>query len=223
MRYISTTLSLSRKYLLKPSSLDDICYTLYTLFKDKAMSIAYEKPNCSHMFIVGTNFEIRLFVNSLREAQINFLIDSGPTLSSKLLSLAKNTFTNIDKTFSKFCEKEGKVHILLRSTFRYRNIGLEEVEETLKDIGIAICSRELHTVSDIVLTVVRGKTVGKNLKRYDITVTILENSEAELSISVETDLNEDKAMDPLDQLIEIQNLLYNIVEVFIVNNKKAPK
>ena len=213
MKYISTTLSILRKYMLKPGSLDDVCYTLYMLFKDKAMSIAYEKPNCSHMFIVGTNFEIRFFVNSLREAQLNLLVDSNTSILDKALIWARNVFSTIDKNISKFCEKESKIHVLLRSTLRYRRVDLEEIEKILSGMGVAICSRELHTVSDIVLTVIRGKTVGKNLKRYDITVTILEDSELELSLSIETDLDEDR---PLDQLIEIQNLLYNVIEVFML-------
>lgn len=220
MRYTSTTLSLSRKYMLKPGSQDDVCYVLYAMFKDKAMSIAYEKPSCSHMFVVGMNFEIRLFINSLREAHLSILIDVGPVLSSKALVVAKSMFFNIDKAVSKFCETQGQVHALLRTSFRCRGITLDNVGKVLENLGIAVCSRELHTVNDIVLTVVRGKTVGKNLKRYDVTVTILENYESEISVSVETDLDEES---PLTQLTEIQNILYNLVELIIVNNKSLGK
>lgn len=215
MKYISNVLSLSRKYLLKPYSIDDVCYSLYNVFKDKAMSIAYEKPNCSHMFIVGSNYEVRIFISSLRELQLNLLVDVGNMISDKVISFAQAMFCNIDRILTRFCEIEGDIHVLFRSTFRCRTLGIDDIEKRLSYIGVAVYSRELHTVSDIMLSVIRGKLVGRNLKRFDITVTFIENEGSEISISVETDVDSRK---PLSQIIEVQDILFSLIEAFIADN-----
>lgn len=219
MKYVSNVLSLSRKYLLKPYSLDDVCYSLYSAFKDRAASIAYEKPNCSHMFIVGNNYEVRIFISSLREVQLNLLVDIGSAISSKVVAFAHSMFCNLDRILNKFCEAEGDIHILFRSTFRCGRMVIDDIEKKLSYLGVAVYSRELHTVSDIMLSVIRGRLVGRNLRRYDITVTFIENEGAELSVSVETDTDIRK---PLDQIIEIQDILFSLIEAFVAsNNHKA--
>ncbi|MEM1646199.1 MAG: hypothetical protein QXL96_10130 [Ignisphaera sp.] len=215
MRNISNVLSLSRKYLLKPYTIDDICYSLYTIFKDRATSIAYEKPNCSHMFIVGSNYEVRIFISSLREMQLNLLVDVGNIISDKIITFAQTMFCNIDRILSRFCETEGDIHVLFRSTFRCKALNIDDIEKRLSYLGVVVYSRELHTVSDIVLSVIRGKLVGRNLKRFDITVTFIENEESEISISVETDVDSRK---PLNQIIEVQDILFSLIETLIADN-----
>jgi len=167
------------------------------------------------MFIVGSNYEVRVFIGSLREVQLNLLVDVGGAISSKIVAFAQSMFYNLDRILSKFCEAESDIHILFRSTFRCERTAIDDIEKKLSYLGVAVFSRELHTVSDIMLSVIRGRFVGRNLKRYDITVTFIENEGAELSVSVETDANIKK---PLEQIIEVQDILFSLIETFITNN-----
>lgn len=221
MKYVNTVLSLSRKYIVKPYGLDDICYSIYSIFKDRALSIAYEKPYCSHMFIVGSSYEVRLFINSLREARLSILFDVGSTPLAQSIKHAHNLFIDIDRILSKFCETGSNINVVLRTTLRFKRVSIDVVEGVLKSLGIVVYSKELHSVSDITISIAKGKVIGKNLKRYEVIITLLEDDVSEVSVSVETDLEE---KEPVSQLIEVQSILYSLVEgMFLGDNQlKTP-
>lgn len=210
------TISISRKYIVKPYSIDDVCYTIYKMFKDKAISIAYEKPFCNHIFITGNNFEARVFVNMSNEVHFSILMDINEIFSSAIKNIQK-IFSEIDKAFLKLSNNTSNICIMLRVSLRVGKIDPETITRILSDLGIVVYIKEIHTVSGIDIVVIRGKTVGKNLGHYDITITMLYNgnySSSEVSFSVEADVGDDKI---LDRLVELQYILYTITECIVFN------
>lgn len=211
---INGALNISRKYIVKPYNLDDLCYILYSLFKERAVSIAYEKPSCSHMFIVGGSYEIRLHVTASCEVRLSILIDVDMPLTSSSLRYVYTIFSDIDRSFSRLCDAIGGVYLSLRTALWIKKANVSLIEKLLTELGVVVYAKESHIISDIAITIIRGRIIGKDLRLYDITVTLLYNSMAEINISIETEVDSENVF---DRLIDIQTLLYTIVEYMAYN------
>ena len=206
----STVLAVTRRYTIKPSSIDDVCYTVYNMFKDTASSIAYEKPFCTHMFVVGNSYEIRMFLSNYGEVHLTVATSFGEPRSRLSLDTVLKMFSSIDNAFSKLSSSADVVRLSLRTTFRATQTCLEDIEEVLQSLGIAIISRDTYSVSNIEIEVIRGKTIGRNLRQHEVTVTtLLDEHDVEVSLLAETPV---ESGDVMSYLAELQNLVYSIAE-----------
>ncbi|MEM1541969.1 MAG: hypothetical protein QW101_07400 [Ignisphaera sp.] len=206
----NNVIGLSRRYLVDPHGLDDICYALFKMFKDESVSIVYEKPICSHIFVIGSNFEIRLFINTSYELHLSIIFDSVNSLSTSTLRFIQDIFHNLDKTFSKFCKSFGDIQLSLRSTFKIDHINMDKLMKSLSSLGVVIETKEKHHIDNITIVVIRGKTVGKHLKMYNIMVTLLYDDISEVTFTIDSEVKTDD--DIVLWVVDIQNFLYNTIE-----------
>lgn len=210
VRHLNDTFSISRRYLIKPYGIDEICYSIYNAFKDKAVSIAYEKPTCSHIFVVGSNYEIRLFISPSLEVHLNVLADIRSFTTPHIFKSIQKIFNDIDKLFSKLSYSTSCISLAVRSSFKIRGGSPSDLEELLKSLGIAVYARDFSDISGIGVVVIRGKTFGRNLKQYEVVVSLLQDGvNTDITASVETESSEE---DIVEQLADMQNTLYSIVE-----------
>lgn len=219
LNQFNTVVSLSRKYLIQPHTVDEICYTLFKMFKDNAASIVYEKPSCSHVFIVSSGYEIRLFITSSYELHLNLIFELSIPFSAISLKNIHKLFNDIDKNFSRLCKYSSEIQVSLRTTSNKINkINLDKLIYFLSGIGIVVESREKHSMENITISILRGKTIGRNLKIYNVTVTILHEETSEITLTIETSVENNDNI--ISQLIEIQNFVYNVIEYLFNYVKK---
>ncbi|MEM1896213.1 MAG: hypothetical protein QXG46_01875 [Ignisphaera sp.] len=210
VQHFNNVISLSRKYLVDPHGLDDVCYALFKMFKDESVSIVYEKPMCSHIFVIGSNFEVRLFINTSHELHLSIIFDLVNPFSTSALRFIQDIFHNLDKTFSKFSKSFGDIKLSLRSTFKIDHINIDKLMKSLLSLGVVIEAKEKHHIDNITIVLVRGKTVGKHLKMYSIMVTLLYDDISEVTFTIDSEVETDN--DIVLRVIDIQNFLYNTIE-----------
>jgi len=218
MEYVSNVLGLSRKYFIRPYNIDDVCYNLFSRFREKAVSIAYEKPSCSHMFIVGSNYEIRLFMKPTNEAYLSVLINTGSSLPLRVIGYAQKVFNDVDRLMARFSESYEDINVLFRTAFRCRRVSTSDIEKLMNLLGIVVYAKEVHMVSDIAISVVRGRLVGKNLSQYDVIVTMIENEASEISIAVETRVRD---IDSVGRVADVQDVVYSLIESVALESSGA--
>lgn len=197
--------------MVKPDKLDDLCYALFNLFKNKNVSITYEKPFCYHMLVAGDNYEVRLYI-AHQEVHLSILVNIDTNILSSSIKNILSTFSDIDNIFSRLCSTAGKIHLILRISFWIKRVEIGVIEGILKNLGIAISLQETHRIDSFTVSSIRGKIVGKNLKVYSIVIVFFRNNVVEVSISIESEVEDE---DILSQLIELQDTVYNIAENMI--------
>jgi hypothetical protein len=170
-------------------SLDELCYSLYNMFKDFGASIAVERYTCSKMTIVDRNLEIRFYVSPIGDGVIASFFVLEPATNSKSLV---HSLIQLYKLLSKLVTiKETNLVIRCSSTLDTVPTFATNPYSTLPKIGIALENVEERTANDIYkLTIIKGFYIGEGLQRRDVLIALISNDTNELSITIETKIDE---------------------------------
>jgi len=212
MYSISSIISLTQKFIINIGNVDDLCYQIYSIFRDNALSMAIDRPSCSRMIIIGKDFELRVYVTTQYEGIISIFMELENN-TKQFFNNINNLLSNIYKVLNKICNIEPNIRVTLRKIFRTRNkIDINLIQLKLKNLGIAIVSKEEKIIDDLHLEIFHGAIIGKKLKKYDIYITLLQNDNIELGLTIDfrSSYNE------LYSFLEEANNLMNVIELNVV-------
>lgn len=212
MYSISNIISLTLKFIINIGNVDDLCYQIYSIFRDNALSMAIDRPSCSRMIIIGKDFELRVYVTTQYEGIISIFMELENN-TKQFFNNINNLLSNIYKVLNKICNIEPNIRVSLRKIFRTKNkIDINLIQLKLKNLGIAIVSKEEKIIDDLHLKIFHGTIIGKKLKKYDIYITLLQNDNIELGLTIDfrSYYNE------LYSFLEEANNLMNVIELNVV-------
>jgi len=214
MYSISSVISLTQKFIINIGNVDELCYQIYSIFRDNALSMAIDRPSCNRMIIIGKDFELRVYVTTQYEGIISIFMELENNIK-QFFNNINNLLSNIYKVLNKICNIEPNIRVTLRKIFRTRNkIDINLIQLKLKNLGIATVSKEEKIIDDLHLRIFHGTIIGKKLKKYDIYITLLQNDNIELGLTVDfrSSYNE------LYSFLEEANNLMNVIELNVVVN-----
>ncbi|ADM28691.1 hypothetical protein Igag_1898 [Ignisphaera aggregans DSM 17230] len=214
MYSISSVISLTQKFIINIGNVDELCYQIYSIFRDNALSMAIDRPLCNRMIIIGKDFELRVYVTTQYEGIISIFMELENNIK-QFFNNINNLLSNIYKVLNKICNIEPNIRVTLRKIFRTRNkIDINLIQLKLKNLGIATVSKEEKIIDDLHLKIFHGTIIGKKLKKYDIYITLLQNDNIELGLTVDfrSSYNE------LYSFLEEANNLMNVIELNVVVN-----
>jgi len=212
MYSVSNIISLTQRFTINIGDVDDLCYQVYSMFRDNALSMAIDRPSCNKMIVVGKNFELRIYVNTQYEGIINIIMELENNIRQFLNNIG-NLLSNIYRVLNKFCSIEPYIRVSLRRIFRSRNkIDINLLQMKLESLGIAIVSKEERVIDDLYLRIFRGTIIGRKLKKYDVYVTLLQNGNIELGLAIDFK----SYYNELYGFLEEANNLMNVIELNIV-------
>ncbi len=217
MYSVSGILSLTQKFIVSIGGIDDLCYQIYSIFRDNALSIAIDRPSCSRMIIIGKEFELRIYITTQYEGVISIFIELDSTLKQSFNNI-NNLLSSVYKILNKICNIEPSIRVSLRKILRTRNkIDLNLIQSKLKDLGIAIISREERIVDDLHLDVLHGTIIGRKLKKYDIYITLLQSNDVELGLTIDFKSPHNE----LYSFLEEANNMMKVIELSIASYDSA--
>jgi hypothetical protein len=170
-------------------SLDELCYSLYNMFKDFGASIAVERYTCSKMTIVDRNLEIRFYVSPIGDGVIASFFVLEPATNSKSLI---HSLIQLYKMLTKLVTiKETNLVLRCSSALDTTPTFATNLYNTLPKIGIALENVEERTADNIYkLTVIKGFYIGEGLQKRGVLIALISNDTNELSITIETKIDE---------------------------------
>ncbi len=219
MHNISSIISLTQKFTINIGNMDDLCYQIYSIFRDNALSMAIDRPSCSRMIIIGRDFELRVYVTTQYEGVISILMELENNVN-QFFNNINSLLSNIHKVLNKICNIEPSIRVSLRKIFRTKNkIDFNLIQLKLKNLGIAIMSKEEKIIDELNLKIFHGTIIGKKLKKYDIYVTLLQNNNIELGLTIDFRSHYNELYDFLKEA----NNLMNIIELNIIMHNDINK
>ena len=182
-------LGLIEKFAMDINKVDELCYEFYSMFKDFAVSIAIERPTCSRIVILGKDFEIRLYISPSGEGTLAMFIRMFIDIWSNFVIAfedIKKILIPVIKTLLSIAKICDDPIIILRDNITIHFKSIANLIEFLRESGMAIEYTDRKIFNDLEIFVIRGFCIGRNLKKYQVTFSVLTNEKIEAGITIES-------------------------------------
>ncbi|MDK6029100.1 hypothetical protein QPL79_06960 [Ignisphaera sp. 4213-co] len=201
--YNNVLIGFIERFSIDLNSIDELCYKFYSSFKDSAVSIAIERPSCARIVIVGKDFEIRVYMSPTGEGTLSTFISVKQDVYNIIENL-KKFLMPINKTVSSLANIMDEPIILLRIILTPSSKTINHILQLFKNMGIVIEVIDRRLINDFNVTIVKGFYIGKNLRKYQVTLSIITNSRVEVGVTVEAKMH--------IEMLYRDNLLFDFIK-----------
>ncbi|MCS7111710.1 MAG: hypothetical protein N3D82_02395 [Ignisphaera sp.] len=209
---LSKTLYVTLKIFIEDLHIDELCYGIYSLFKNDALSIAIERPFCNRVVIVGKDFEVRFFNSIKNDSIISIALEVRDSIFKNVMNFLSNVLVQISRILPKGSLIDKNVKLGIHTTIKVDQINVEELCQKLFNLSIVLDRTEDRVVEGFPIMVIRGSTIGYDLRRYEITIAMLTSERVELSITIETYIYLDKILNGIIYINELINIIAESVD-----------
>lgn len=201
------TLYVTLKASIDSSYIDEFCYTIYSLFKNAALSMAVERPLCNRVVIVGKNFEVRFFTSSTSNSVISIIIETDNNMLKNVKSFLNNTLLQLNKAVPKRGSIDKNIKLGIHTTLKTNQINIEELIQKLFNLSIVLDRTENRMIEGFPIMVIKGSIIGYDLRKYEVAISVLTSDGVELSITIETNICLDKMFNAINYLNDLLDIL----------------
>ncbi len=195
------------KTFIDDSYIDEFCYGIYSLFKGNALSIAIDRPFCNRVIIVGKDFEVKFFNSAKNGSIISIAVEINDTILKNMKTFLDNSLLQLNKVLPKKSFIDRNVKLGIHTTIKVDQINVEELIQKLFSLSIVLDRTEDKMVEGFPIMIIRGSTIGYDLRRYEIIIAILASENIELSITIEVSIHLDKIFNAINYINELINIV----------------
>lgn len=184
---------------------------MYSLFKNAASSIAVERPFCNRVVIVGKDFEVRFFNSTKNNGIIGIAIEVRDDILKNVKKFLSETILQLNKILPKKSTIDNYTKLGIHTTLKVDHINVEELIQKLFSLSIILDKTEDKIIEGFPIIVIKGSTIGYDLRKYEITIAMLASENIELSITVETFIYMDKMFNAINYINDLINVIVDTI------------
>lgn len=191
--------------------IDEFCYGVYSLFKNAASSIAVERPFCNRVVIVSKDFEVRFFNSTKNNGIIGIAIEVRDDILKNVKKFISETILQLNKILPKKSVIDNYIKLGIHTTLKVDHINVEELIQKLFSLSIILDKTEDKIIEGFPIIVIKGNTIGYDLRKYEITIAMLASENIELSVTVETFIYMDKMSNAINYINDLINVIVDSI------------
>lgn len=187
--------------------IDEFCYSIYSLFKGNALSIAIERPFCNRIIVIGKNFEIKFFNSTKNGSIISIAVETNDIILKNMKIFLSNLLLQLNRILPKRSSIDKNVKLGIHTTVKVDQINVEELTQKLFNLSIVLDGTEDKVVEGFPIMLIRGSIIGYDLRKYEIIIAMLASEGVELSITIEVNIHLDKISNAINYINELINIV----------------